>query len=133
MVERAPVNWDSTVHEPNHFRAGIGLSSKGATATVLLVRVFKGPPVGQHRHVELVDIAPHGDVQAAARRERAELVDLGHQGSPDPARLPRAGHVRDRNVAHLVLAVFACQPTEQPLGECRREVGRLPADEFGPE
>jgi hypothetical protein len=35
MVETARVNWDSTLHEPNTLRAGIGFSSTGAEATVL--------------------------------------------------------------------------------------------------
>jgi hypothetical protein len=34
MLERARLNWDSTIFEPLSFRAGIGLSSAGATATV---------------------------------------------------------------------------------------------------
>jgi hypothetical protein len=33
--EKLRVNWDSTVYEPLSLRAGIGLSSAGATATVL--------------------------------------------------------------------------------------------------
>jgi Peptidase family M23 len=35
MVEQARINWDSTIFEPRSLRAGIGLSSAGATATVL--------------------------------------------------------------------------------------------------
>jgi hypothetical protein len=33
--EKLRINWDSTTHEPRKLRAGIGLSSAGATATVL--------------------------------------------------------------------------------------------------
>jgi hypothetical protein len=36
MTEQARVNWDSTDREPQTFRAGIGFSSTGAAATVLL-------------------------------------------------------------------------------------------------
>jgi hypothetical protein len=35
MVEQTRINGDSTVFEPRSLRAGIGLSSAGATATVL--------------------------------------------------------------------------------------------------
>jgi hypothetical protein len=33
--EKLRINWDSTTHEPRKLRAGIGLSSAGATATIL--------------------------------------------------------------------------------------------------
>jgi hypothetical protein len=33
--EKLRINWDSTAHEPHKLRAGIGLSSAGATATIL--------------------------------------------------------------------------------------------------
>ena len=33
--EKLRINWDSTSHEPRKMRAGIGLSSAGATATIL--------------------------------------------------------------------------------------------------
>jgi hypothetical protein len=33
--EKLRINWDSTIHEPRKLRAGIGLSSAGATATIL--------------------------------------------------------------------------------------------------
>jgi len=36
MKEQARLNWDSTGHEPDKVRAGIGFSSAGAAATVLL-------------------------------------------------------------------------------------------------
>jgi hypothetical protein len=36
MTEQARLNWDSTGREPATLRAGIGFSSAGATATVLL-------------------------------------------------------------------------------------------------
>jgi hypothetical protein len=35
MVEKTRINWDSTAFEPRSLRAGIALSSTGATATVL--------------------------------------------------------------------------------------------------
>ena len=35
MVEQARLNWDSTAFEPLALRAGIGLTSAGARATVL--------------------------------------------------------------------------------------------------
>jgi Peptidase family M23 len=35
LVEQARINWDSTIYEPLSLRAGIGLSSAGAVATVL--------------------------------------------------------------------------------------------------
>ena len=69
-----------------------------------------GGAVGQHRDVELVDVAPHGDVQTAAGGQRADRVDLGHQRAADPAGLPRTWHVGDRQVEHLVLAVLLGEP-----------------------
>jgi hypothetical protein len=33
--EKLRINWNSTIHEPRRLRAGIGLSSAGATATIL--------------------------------------------------------------------------------------------------
>ena len=33
--EKLRINWDSTAHEPRKLRAGVGLSSAGATATIL--------------------------------------------------------------------------------------------------
>ena len=33
--EKLRINWDSTTHEPLRLRAGIGISSAGATATIL--------------------------------------------------------------------------------------------------
>jgi hypothetical protein len=35
MVEQTRIDWDSTAFEPRSLRAGIGLSTEGATATVL--------------------------------------------------------------------------------------------------
>jgi hypothetical protein len=36
MIEQVRLNWDSTGHEPERLRAGIGFSSTGAAATILL-------------------------------------------------------------------------------------------------
>jgi hypothetical protein len=36
MQEQARLDWDSTGHEPDKVRAGIGFSSKGASATILV-------------------------------------------------------------------------------------------------
>jgi hypothetical protein len=36
MTEQARLNWDSTEHEPLSLRAGIGFSSMGAAATILV-------------------------------------------------------------------------------------------------
>ena len=78
-----------------------------------LVRVVDGGTVGDHRDAELVDVAPHGDVQATGRGHRADTVDLGDQRAADPAILARARHIRDVEVEHLVLAVAGRQPFEQ--------------------
>ncbi|MCI0364211.1 MAG: hypothetical protein L0219_10040, partial [Phycisphaerales bacterium] len=45
MVEQVRLNWDSTASEPTSLRAGIGLSSAGARATVLAdeLRVSESP------------------------------------------------------------------------------------------
>jgi len=45
MVEQDRLNWDSTGSEPTSLRAGIGLSSAGAKATVLVdeLRVSESP------------------------------------------------------------------------------------------
>jgi hypothetical protein len=36
MVEQVRLNWDSTAHQPLSLRVGIGSSSPGAAATVLV-------------------------------------------------------------------------------------------------
>ena len=35
MVEQTRLNWDSSGHEPQRLRVGIGFSSTGAAATIL--------------------------------------------------------------------------------------------------
>src|ERR1700732_4358379 len=72
-----------------------------------LVRILDGGPVGEHRDVELIDVAPHGDVEAAAGGQRPHRIDLGDQGAAHPAALPGTGNVRDVQVEDLVLPVAA--------------------------
>ena len=70
---------------------------------------------GEYGDVDLIDITPHGDVEAAAGGQWPHRIDLGDHRIADPAALAWSGNVRDREVEHLVLAVAAGRPAEKRL------------------
>ena len=58
-------------------------------ASVSFVWIVERDVVGEHRDVELVDVAPHRDVHAAAGDQRSDRIDLGDQRAADTAPLAR--------------------------------------------
>ena len=98
-----------------------------------LVRILERPTVREHRDVELVDVAPDRDVEPAARRQRTDRVDLGHQCAADPG-ASRGGRARWRSAGSSPCSGRPCSTaTGTSPRRGRREVRRPSAHQFGPD